>query len=159
MKKALLIIIVVIATSHAEAQELPEYTASNGVTYKPGDNIKMGRGSGNSGDFVYLVMGGMAQQNVIHKNYAGRGVTLKRIKKFKSGGQDKVAFIVGGGNITNYNLFIEDAIATCEVEACNRQPVEAPDKFQKLKELKELLDSGALTQEEYDKEKQKILNP
>lgn len=35
---------------------------------------------------------------------------------------------------------------------------ETKDKYAKLKELKELLDSGVLTQEEFDTEKQKILD-
>lgn len=159
MKKAVLILVGLSISVYVQAQEFAEYAASNGVTYRLGDNIKMGRGSGNNGDFVYLRMGGLNAQEVLHRNHSGRGVTLKKIKTVNIGGQEKIVFTVGGGNIVNYYLHIEDAIAMCEVEACNHPSTEVPDKFQKLKELKELLDSGGVTQEEYDKEKQKILNP
>jgi hypothetical protein len=37
------------------------------------------------------------------------------------------------------------------------EEVGAPDKYAKIEQLKRLLDSGALTQEEFDKEKAKIL--
>lgn len=71
-----------------------------------------------------------------------------------------VYFTVGGGNITNYTLDIENAIATCEVENCIEEKNErnsSVDKYDQLKKLKELFDEGILTQEEYDAEKKKIL--
>ena len=74
-------------------------------------------------------------------------------------GVAKVYFTVGGGNLTNYTLYIDDAIQTCEVLPCaaldDHQPV--ADKFDQLKKLKDLLDSGAITKAEYDVEKKKLL--
>jgi hypothetical protein len=43
---------------------------------------------------------------------------LKKIKQVTFKGAVKTGFIVGGGNITNYLLLIEDAIATCEIKDC-----------------------------------------
>lgn len=37
------------------------------------------------------------------------------------------------------------------------QQIQTLDNYERLKQLKQLLDSGAITQEEYDREKQKIL--
>lgn len=153
------------------------YEATNGIVYKVGDTIKLGRGSAPNGDFNYLQMGGMYNslsalqgdtENIssgIGRNYSGLKVILKKIKYWKLKGARKVVFVVGGGNITNYNLMIEDAIATCEIEDCDRRnqsetPIiyqKVDDKYDKIKKLKELLDMGAITKEEYDKEKKKLL--
>ena len=43
-------------------------------------------------------------------------------------------------------------------QAAEPQPSDAPDPIARLTELKGLLDSGVLTQEEFDAEKQKVLN-
>ena len=50
-------------------------------------------------------------------------------------------------------------VAQHQMQPGMMQPGMAPmsDKVAKLKELKELLDAGALTQEEFDIEKKKIL--
>ena len=54
---------------------------------------------------------------------------------------------------------IEEAIATCEVVPCSDEmPAEASDDVQRLREFKQLLDEGIITQEEFDKEKKEILD-
>ena len=40
----------------------------------------------------------------------------------------------------------------------SQEEISISDNYAKLKELKELLDNGILTQEEFDAEKKKILN-
>lgn len=162
MKHIVLLLFLTVAIT-ATAQNLPEYKASNGITYKPGDTVKLGRGSHPNGDFRYLQMGGLAASggdaDNIGKHYSGMNVIIKKIKTQKMKGAEKVWFIVGAGNIVNYNLAIEDAIATCEVEACKgSQPAASVDKYDQLAKLKGLLDSGVITQEEYDKEKKKLLD-
>lgn len=156
-----------------------KYKASNGINYQIGDTIKLGRGSAQNGDFNYLQMGGMYNtlsalngkyndiSSSIGRNYSGLNVVLKKIKRYKLKGAESIVFVVGGGNITNYNLMIEDAIATCEIADCIEkvQKVQIvrdtiappPSKYDEIKKLKELLDIGAITQEEYDLEKKKIL--
>lgn len=172
MKKLLGLFFLILPLGLLGQQNLTTYTASNGITYNIGDTVKLGRGSATNGDFLYLQLGGWAavagydqtkgtDQNNIGRGYSGLAVTIKKIKKYKFKGQEKVYFIVGGGNISNYNLMIEDAIASCEVADCKEnKPTETKttDKYDKLKKLKELLDQGIITQEEYDKEKKKILN-
>lgn len=162
MKKIILLLLLV--TGFANAQErILEYKASNNVTYKVGDTIQLGRGSGIQGTFVYLKMAGWAAGSAtqIGSAYGGLNVNIKKIKKATFKGAEKIYFTVGGGNITNYSLEIEEAIATCEVKDCASAQgtvVSQSDKYDKLKKLKDLLADGTLTQEEYDSEKKKLLN-
>jgi hypothetical protein len=161
--KALIIFVFGLLAINAQAQKLESYKASNGVEYHIGDTIRLGRGSSGSKAFVYIQIGGIAvdinhpENNYLPATWSGSFVKLKKIQKHQKTG--KIWFIVGGGNIVNYYAQIEEAIAECEVVPCKTEPlvVSGPDKFDQLKKLKELLDSGALTQEEYDKEKAKIL--
>lgn len=145
---------------------LPEYKASNGITYHPGDTVRLARGSGHNGEFVYVQVAGLAQStnpddNNLGRTYAGANAFIKKIGNWKKKGADRFYFTVGVGLLTNYYLFIEDAIAKCEIaDACieKAQPAESkPDKYEQLKKLKELLDEGVINQEEFDKEKKKIL--
>lgn len=167
MKKIILLITAVSTFTFGHSQnteKLKEFTASNGITYKIDDEIKLGRGSDTNGNFVYVKMGGWAAAN---GNVSGLGpgntgliVTIKKIKKYHHKRYTGVYFTVGGGNITNYILDIENAILTCEVENCTDKvstPITKTDKYDQLKKLKELFDDGVLSKEEYDSEKKKIL--
>ena len=172
MKKITLLIVGILSLNLVQAQKkvekLDEFTASNGITYKIGDEVKLGRGSDTNGKFVYANIGGWAvstnpEENRLGAANAGLIVTIKKINKYNYKRQKGVYFTVGGGNITNYILDIENAIKTCEVEICNKevQKVEiignTSDKYDQLEKIKKLLDEGILTQEEYDTEKKKIL--
>ena len=173
MKKSILTLCFATSFFFASAADPKEYKASNGVTYHVGDTIKLGRGSANNGDFLWLQMGGWAavtsynqnkgtSQFNIGKHYSGLNIIVKKIKTMKMKGAERTYFIVGGGNITNYNLYIEDAIETCEVAICKESnataTVSASDKFDRLKKLKELYNDGTLSHEEYDAEKAKLLS-
>jgi hypothetical protein len=172
MKKITFLIIAILTLNLSHAQKkrekLSEFTASNGITYKIGDEIKLGRGSDTNGKFVYVNIGGWAissnpEDNQLGAANAGLIVTVKKINKYNYKRYKGIYFTVGGGNITNYTLDIENAIKTCEVENCTEevQKVEVigntSDKYDQLKKIKKLLDDGILTQEEYDSEKKKIL--
>lgn len=148
------------------------YTASNGITYRVGDTVPLGRGSDTNGRFNYLQAGGLLNALAMgtgsdayamsgERNMAGQNAVIKKIKKETSKrGSERTFFVVGIGSLTNANLFIEDAIATCEVKDCidkNNNQTAGTDKYDNLKKLKELLDSGVLTQEEFKIEKDKIM--
>jgi len=162
MKKIILLLFL-FYLSIANAQErLKEYKASNNITYKEGDLITLGRGSGGQGTFVYLKIAGWmtGSETQIGSAYSGLNVEIKKIKKQTFKGAEKVIFTVGGGNITNYSLEIEEAIASCEIKDCVNQSavaVNKTDKYDQLKKLKVLLDDGTLSKEEYEVEKKKIL--
>lgn len=161
MRKIILLLLFV--SSFASAQDkVSEYKASNNIAYKVGDTIKLGRGSGLQGTFVYLKMAGwMAGSTTqIGSAYGGLNVIIKKIKKQTFKGGEKIYFTVGGGNITNYSLEIEEAIASCEIKDCvKNQETLTPqsDKYDKLKKLKDLLADGTLSQEEFESEKKKLL--
>ena len=127
-----------------------------------------------NGHFEYLQMGGFYNamaamggnynqvSSSLDRNYSGMNLVVKKIKTMKDRrGTNKTFFVMAGGNITNYNLMIEDAISSCEVKDCNdAQKVEivsAESKYDKLKKIKELFDSGVLNQAEFDAEKAKIM--
>lgn len=144
-----------------------QYTASNGVTYHIGDKIELGRGSGINGKFNYLKVGGwggaLGGSEQIGSGYSGQKVILKSILYENNKRRDytKVWMQVGGGNITNYSLEIEQAIQSCEVVPCKaNQQISANtiDVADELMKLKKLLDEGILTKEEFDSQKRKLLN-
>lgn len=164
----LFFIALVSATTFAQrAEKLDEYTASNGTTYKVGDEITLGRGSDTDGSFVYVKMGGWAVMSMTPEELrlpaanANLIVTIKKIKKYDTKRLRGIQFTVGGGNITNYTMDIENAIATCEIKDCKEEGTVAnatlPDRYDQLAKLKKLYDDGVLTEEEYEIEKEKIL--
>ncbi len=61
-----------------------------------------------------------------------------------------------------YTGFIDDAIEACEVKPCKSTDsvtqATAGSVADEIKKLKGLLDSGAITKEEYDAQKKKLLN-
>ena len=170
MKKITFLIITLLTLNLSQAQKrvekLKEFTASNGTTYKIGDEIKLGRGSDTNGKFVYVNIGGWAistnaEENRLGAANAGLLVTIKKIKKYNYKRYKGVYLTVGGGNITNYIINIENAIATCEIKDCKKDKIAAHptvDKYDKLKKIKKLFNEGILTEEEYQAEKKKILN-
>lgn len=174
MKLTITTLLLSLIIFTAKSQKITEYKAINGVDYHIGDTVKLGRGSSPSGTFMYLQMGGWGaalsydsnggpNQMNIGRAYANTGVVIKKIKTYKIKGIQKYIFTVGGGNITNYLLTIDDAIQACEVVPCqSQQPTvvmqqQSDDNLDKLKKLKALLDSGAITQAEYDAQKKKLL--
>lgn len=158
-----------LSTSICIAQKIKDYRAANGVTYSIGDTVRLGRGSANNGDFLYLQMGGWAalasynssknaDQFNIGRGYANTAVIVKKIAKTKIKGIEKAVFTVGGGNITNYLLSIDDAVQACEVLPCSDLSKTNNSVADELTKLKKLLDDGAITQAEYDAQKKKLLN-
>ena len=131
--------------------------------------MKLGKGSGTNQQFLHLQLGGWAavasynqnsgaDQMNIGRVYANTQVIIKKIKSGLVSGKRKTYFVVSGGNISNYNLVIDDAIDNCEVLPCKSaqsSPVGIADELIKLKQL---LGAGAITKEEYDKQKAKLLN-
>ena len=145
-----------------KAQDITQYKATNGVTYHVNDTVRLGKGSSADGSFLYLEERGLPRpgnrSRALPKQFTNGAVVIKTIKKNNSSGADKYLFIVYPGGIFNYSLYIDDAILACEVTPCaqsaTKQPYSVADE---IKKLKELLDSGALTQAEFDAQKKKLL--
>ena len=153
---------------------------SNDSVIQEGSVLKAGRGSLPNGNFKYChsskssfmaiasASNGDPEAGIIpmSRNYGGHLITVKAVHKEgnKKRGY-RYVLKVGVGNIVNYEVELEDAIATSEIIGPN---VSAPaavaspsatsgSAADELKKLKDLFDSGALTQAEYDSAKKKIL--
>jgi Short C-terminal domain len=154
---------------------------SNDSIIRPGSTIKCGRGTLPNGSFKYLhtsstswvAMMSATQADPtagvtpLSKSYGGLNLQVKSVKKLGNKKRGcRYVLKVGGGNIVNYDVEIEDAIAVGEVVGPNvsASPAVASSSApsqespaDELKKLKSLLDAGAITQQEYDSTKKKIL--
>lgn len=172
MKPILLVFLIFLFAKATFAQT--EYKASNGVTYHVKDTVHLGIGSAPNGTFLYLQVTGFpnilnpaASRGTDRLNanrvYANSSVVIKKIKQGKVAGINKTWFVVGGAPLMNYQLFIEDAIQSCEVTPCNNTKSAAtasqpsPSTADEIAKYKKLLDAGAITQAEYDAKKKQLL--
>jgi len=167
------------------AQQIPQYkndtlTTSSGFKVHEGLELKIGTGSMNDGDFKFIRTNaaslfnyysttgyqGLANQANSFRR-SNSGLTFK-VKKIMSRGNKRNGFVyyakIGYG-LVNYEVDIENAIKAREIlvpdeflpkEKSKYQNNES--KYDRLKKIKELKDSGVLSDEEFEKEKSKIMN-
>lgn len=168
MKKIILLLLLLLPFAGI-AQKLKAYRASNGKTYHAGDTVKVALGSMPNGDFKYILINPLlptpprrnssdlnAHKDMAHGNY----VIKKIVKSTPPGGAEKVVFTIRTGGLPTCDIWIEEAIASCEVAPCSSQQTDTAGKFSvadELTKLKKLLDDGAITQAEYDAQKKKLL--
>jgi len=158
----LILLISISSVSNCLGQRVDFYKASNGITYKDGDVIKLGMGSGNNGKFNYIyaaLLGGVDLRTTASSGYSNTTPRIKKLKFLNTGSGNKKMFLaIALTSINTYMVDIESAIQSCEVTPCNKSNDNPPSKYDELKKLKELLNQGIITQEEFDKEKKKILD-
>jgi hypothetical protein len=148
-----------------------EYKASNGKTYHVGDTIKVALGSMPDGSFKYVLASQPAffpprrNGNDLNarKDFANTNTIIKKIKtgsRLTDNG-NKIILVVKGNGLVNFDVWIEEAIAACEVTPCASAPgttsVPVVSVADELLKLKKLLDAGALTQDEFNAQKKKLL--
>ncbi|MES2112868.1 MAG: SHOCT domain-containing protein [Bacteroidota bacterium] len=168
--KKLLSLLICLVPVFALGQNLKEYKASNGRTYHVGDTVKIGMGSTADGNFKYIQVtpppffpprpngNGMSAR----KDFSMSSAVIRKIKTASQmTGSDKVVFTVKAGGIGTYDVWIAEAIATCEVTPCanstNNTAAAGSSVADEILKLKKLLDSGAITQAEYNAQKKKLL--
>ncbi|MES2274747.1 MAG: SHOCT domain-containing protein [Bacteroidota bacterium] len=168
--KKILIIAALLAPLYSLAQTINEYKATNGVTYHINDTVRLGKGSNSNGAFLYVEDKGLgislpgpggrsAGGRGLPKDFANGGVIIRSIKKTTLNNVDKYVFMVYAGGPLRFSLYIDDAISACEVTPCGQTTGKAvPSVADEIKKLKQLLDSGAITKEEYEAQKKKLLN-
>lgn len=168
MKRIILALLLLVPFA-GFAQKLNEYHASNGRTYHPGDTIHVGLGSMPDGNFKYIQINQLLpgppdprRSNGLNarKDMSGGNYAIKKIQNVKQmAGGDKTVITIRTGGLPTCDIWIEEAIAACEVTPCADQKGSSP-KFSvadELTKLKKLLDNGAITQAEYDAQKKKLL--
>jgi len=166
--KNIIIAFLLLAPFIASAQKLKEYKASNGITYHPGDTIKVGLGSMPDGNFKYMQINQLlpgppdprrSNSMTARKDMSGSGYVIKKIQSVRQmGGGEKTVITIRTGGLPTCDIWIEEAIATCEVTPCNNpKSTPASSVADEILKLKKLLDAGAITQAEYDAQKKKLL--
>jgi len=168
--RKLFFILVCLAPAFVLGQNLKEYKAANGKTYHVGDTLKIGMGSNPEGNFKYIQV---TQPPFFPPRPNGNGMSARKdfsmsmavIRKIKTAsqltGSDKVVFTVKAGGIGTYDVWIAEAVAACEVTPCagsNTNASAGGSVADELLKLKKLLDSGAITQAEYNAQKKKLLS-
>jgi len=169
MRKLLLIVTLLLPLA-VFSQKLKEYHASNGKTYHPGDTIRLGLGSMPNGDFKFIQInqllpgppdprrsGAMAAR----KDMTNNSYVIKKIQNVNlMTGGTKVSITIKTGGLPTCDIWIEDAIAACEVQPCANQKGggATTSVADELIKLKKLMDEGAITKAEYEAQKKKLLN-
>jgi hypothetical protein len=167
--KNILIAFLLLAPFVGSAQKLKEYHASNGITYHPGDTIKVGLGTMPDGNFKYIQINQLlpgppdprrSNSMNAHKDMSGGGYVIKKIQNVRQMGGDKTVITIRTGGLPTCDIWIDEAIKTCEVTPCADQKTAAPvnSVADELLKLKKLLDAGAITRDEYDAQKKKLLS-
>lgn len=164
-KQILLLLLSFLFFNNTQGQSLYDnlssYRASNGITYSPGSEIKLGRGSGNNGWFVYAYTSNLLAPGKLGPGNANAILTIKKIQRPKTKRNQTVRFVVDGGNIVNYHVDIENALATGEVvykKAAEQSRIQKKDKFERLRDLRDALEEDLITQLEHDSIRTVILN-
>lgn len=171
--KKILITAALLAPLCVFAQDIKQYKASNGVTYRINDTVHLGKGSNSNGSFMFVQDRGLgftlpgpqgrsAGGRGLPKDMSNGGVIIKSIKKTTENNLEKYVFMVNGGGPLRFSLFIDDAISVCEVTPCKQSssgsPVPVASVADEIKKLKQLMDSGAITKDEYESRKKKLLD-
>ena len=185
MKKLFFLIITyssLSAQSNLSKYENDTLITSTGFKVYKGLNLKIGTGSMPDGDFKFIRVNansmfayhsttgyqGLANQaNSFKREYSGLTFEVKKIMERGTKKNGYIYYAKIMATIVGYEIDIENAIKTGEIEVPEefkprketqiieiKQTISPADE---LKKFKDLLDSGVITQEEFDTQKKKIL--
>ncbi len=140
----------------AERGEYTSYVGSDGGIYKIGDRIKIGVPSSNK-TFAFIWMGD-GILTPLQPLPAAQSGTETEIKKIFISGNKRTGYSVsmrtkGVIGLLNYTIQFENAMSTGEIKGTGMTSDEA---LAELKKVKDKLDLGLITQEEYDKKKAEL---
>lgn len=185
MKKILsfLILLIILVCKAQNAQKFENDTLTTSTGFKVYENldIKIGTGSMNDGDFKFIRTNatslfnyysttgyqGLANQaNSFRRSNSGLTFKVKKIMTRGSKKNGYVYYVKIGQGLINYEMDIENAIKSGEIivpdeflpKSKNHVQQIKESKYDKLTKIKELKDSEVLSEEEYQKEKEKILS-
>ena len=95
------------------------------------------------------------------KDMSGSGYVIKKIQIVRQmAGGDKTVITIRTGGLPTCDIWIDEAILSCEVTPCADQKSSdrANSVADELLKFKKLLDNGGITQAEYDAQKKKLLS-
>ena len=160
MNKIYLTTIILILINTFIVNSQTEYKTKSGHIYKIGDTIELGQPVKISSSPLIATTGEWATilnkkgENVRNMNLINsKGI----IEEIQNNGNTQLIFKVFG---RKFYVLIEEAIRKNEVVLPLRfsERYIREDKYDKIRKLKELLDIEAITKEEFDKEKKKLLD-
>jgi hypothetical protein len=140
---------------------------NTGARFVKGEKIRLGYGAnGAKGfEFIYLSPMSIAGPLKLTSNWANTTMVIKRFELHGTKRLGKKFYIIlGGGNLSPYWCDIVAAIEQREIFApgindkVGTSAITQSSVTDELKKLKDLYDSGALTKEEYEAAKKKILD-
>lgn len=161
--------------SDAKHQLEDGYTMENGWTIKVGDTLKLGTGTLPTRQFAYIYENPLSMGNIYDKEkhyLPSNSSKYAIVKEIFPYGTKKHGFTitakVGVGEMVNYWIELDNAVAVNELIAPDAYAKKtatpaaaaaapATSKADELKKWKDLLDAGAITKEEYEAQKKKIL--
>lgn len=176
MKNLILVFLLLPIMGYARSQDKPyligkdTLVTSKGMKFYPGVKVKIGRPSQDRPTFNYLTaspaltaLTGSYNNNGFGKDFSGMEMTVKKVKKQTTKKFGDKYFVICTANVQCW-IDIENAIETGEVivpkEYQSASTINASAEggvADELKKLKGLLDSGILTQAEFDSQKKKLL--
>jgi hypothetical protein len=118
MKKLLFILMIISTSALAQGEKKDSIVASNGVTYKVGDDVVLGLGSGINGSYVYIYTApGIVESIKLPSGWSDYKMRIRSIRQMgtKKRGY-KTILVLAGGNIVNYWMELEAAIRTGELQ-------------------------------------------
>ena len=147
-------------------------TGINGVIYKVGDYIKLGTGSMPDGDFKYIRINAASLfRYYSNTGYNGLANQANSMPRASSGMKFKIIRIDRRGTKENgyvyypiikagarYEIDLNNALKSGEVAGYSASKSETISTADELKKFKDLRDSGAITEDEYQQQKQKLLS-
>lgn len=180
MKRLFTLLFLLIATAPAFSQ-IDTFSTSTGYKYWEGKTIQLGTGSMQDGDYKYIRISATslmqymgtdrAAVNSANSMPASANGQFFKIIRVDSRGSKKhgyVDYAILNSGITKYQVDVERAIATGELDVpmqflpANKQVAPSlpasVSPADELAKFKKLLDEGAITQDEYDQQKKKLLN-
>lgn len=103
--------------TYAQTNSSDSVVASNGVTYKKGQDITLGTGSAADKSFVYVYTApGFTESIKLPPVWADLKMRIKGVRYIGSKKRGfKAILILGGGNIVNYWMDLEPAIRSGEL--------------------------------------------
>ena len=146
---------ILISLYSISSQSQNSYKTESGITYKIGDTLHIGRPLNDLG-WTAIYKDKSRKTYAFNRNLVNKKVIVKKIDTTSS--PTALIFTIYR---RNFYVNIDDALNNKEIiPSVKRQLTNknTEHKYDVLLKLKKLLDSEAITQEEYIKEKKKILN-